>query len=176
MTILLRKFVKTYKLIKNFLSEVECTLLNKWIVDNKNKDFFKDANMNGKRVTTRYSENVPFPKDVFSIKERLINLLQLPEVKHPPFYEGMIASYAYVGDTLYTHKDPVWEDGLKTLHCNVVLSDSEGGLPIIENEVLNIKKGDMWCYLVSDVSHSCSPVIGKIPRTMWVFGFLTKDL
>ena len=174
MSILLRKFMKTYKLIKNFLSEEECTLLDKWIVDNKNKDFFKDANMNGKRVTTRYSENVPFPKDVFSIKERLINLLQLPEVRHPPFYEGMIASYAPVGDNVYIHKDPIWEEGLKTLHCNVVLSDSEGGFPIIEDEILKIKKGDMWCYLVSDVNHGCSTVTGNIPRTMWIFGFLIK--
>jgi len=174
MSILLRKFVKTYKLIKNFLSEEECTFLNKWIVDNKNKDFFKDANMNGKRVTTRYSENVPFPKDVFSIKERLINLLQLPEVRHPPFYEGMVASYAPVGDKVYIHKDPIWEEGLKTLHCNVVLSDSEGGFPIVEDETLKIKKGDMWCYLVSDVNHGCSTVTGTIPRTMWIFGFLIK--
>jgi hypothetical protein len=166
--------VKPYKIFKNFLSEQECSNLDKWILDNKDNFFFKDAGMNGKRVTTRYSENIPFPKNVFFIKEKLINKLQLPEVKHPPFCEGMVASYASVGDTLYIHKDPTWEDGLKTLHCNVVLSDSEGGFPIIENEILKIKKGDMWCYLVSDVYHGCSVITGNIPRTMWVFGFLIK--
>jgi hypothetical protein len=167
--------MKPYKIFKNFLSEKECFVLNKWILNNKNKSFFKDAGMNGKRVTTRYSEHVPFPKDVFFIKEKLINRLQLPEVKHPPFCEGMVASYASVGDTLYIHKDPIWEDGLKTLHCNVVLSDSEGGFPIVENEILKIKKGDMWCYLVSDVCHGSSVVTGNIPRTMWVFGFLIEQ-
>ena len=164
--------MKPYKIFKNFLSEQECSDLNKWILDNKDKSFFKDAGMNGTRVTTRYSENVPFPKNVFFIKKKLIDRLQLIEVKHPPFCEGMVASYAPVGDILYMHKDPIWEEGFKTLHCNVVLSDSEGGFPIIEDEVLKIKKGDMWCYLVSDVYHSCSIVTGSIPRTMWIFGFL----
>lgn len=167
--------MKNYKIFKNFLSKKECSYLNEWILSNKNKTFFKDAGMNGTRVTTRYSENVPFPKDVFLIKKKIIDKLQLTEIRNPPFCEGMVASYAPVGDILYNHKDPVWEDGLKTLHCNVVLSDSDGGLPIIENEILKIKKGDMWCYLVSDVYHGCSLVTGKIPRTMWVFGFLIKQ-
>jgi hypothetical protein len=164
--------MKQYKIFKNFLSEKECSTLNEWVLDNKDKSFFKDAGMNGTRATTRYSENVPFPKDVFFIREKLINRLQLTEVKHPPFSEGMVASYAPVGDTLYSHKDPIWEEGLKTLHCNVILSDSEGGLPIIENEILNIKKGDMWCYLVSDVYHGCSLVSGKNTQNnvgIWIF-------
>jgi len=160
------------KIIKNFLSEEECNILNQWILDNNKKYFFKDANMGGKRITTRYSENIPFPKEAFSIKERLIKKLELSEIKHPPFCEGMVASYAEIGDNLYLHKDPIWQDDLKTLHCNVVLSNSEGGFPIIEDKNLDIKKGDLWCYLVSEVLHGSSSVIGKIPRTMWVFGFL----
>ena len=167
--------MKPYKIFKNFLSEKECSDLNKWILDNKDKSFFKDAEMNGIRVTTRYSEKISFPEEAFFIKKKLISRLQLSEVKHPPFCEGMVASYAPAGDTLYIHKDPIWEEGLKTLHCNVVLSDSGGGFPIIENEFLKIKKGDMWCYLVSDVNHGCSLVTGETPRTMWVFGFLIKE-
>ena len=167
--------MKKYKILKNFLSEKECNVLNNWIIDNKNKHFFKDAGMKGTRVTTRFSEKIYFPEEAFFIKKKLISKLQLSEVKHPPFHEGMVASYAPVGDKLFSHIDPIWEEGLKTLHCNVTLSDCEGGLPIIENEILNIKKGDMWCYLVSDVYHGCSLVTGKTPRTMWVFGFLIKD-
>ena len=167
--------MEKYKVLKNFLSEEECSFLNNWILKNKDQSFFTNAGMNGIRITTRYSKNIPFPEEAFFIKKKLINRLKLPEVKHPPFDKGMVASYASVGDTLYSHTDPIWEKGLKTLHCNVVLSASEGGLPIIENQILNIKKGDMWCYLVSDTYHGCSLVTGKIPRTMWVFGFLIKD-
>ena len=62
--------MKPYKIFKNFLSEKECSDLNKWILDNKDESFFKDAGMNGKRVTTRYSENVPFPKYTLKMYQR----------------------------------------------------------------------------------------------------------
>ena len=47
-----------YKIIKNFLSKDEKNDLVKWIMNNKdNTELFKDANMNGNRITTRYSKN-----------------------------------------------------------------------------------------------------------------------
>jgi hypothetical protein len=167
--------MKNYKILKNFLSDKECNSLNKWILKNKKEPFFKDADMGGKRLSTRFSHLVPFPKIAFSIKNRLIKKLNILKVEHPPFCHGMVASLAFVEDTLYMHKDPIWKEGLKTLHCNVILSDSLGGSPIIENEKLNLKKGDMWCYLVSDVEHGADKVLGDIPRTMWVFGFLINQ-
>lgn len=167
--------MKNYKIFKKFLSNKECGVLNNWIINNKDKDFFKDARMYGKRLSTRYSETVPFPKSVFSIKNRLIKKLKLTEVIHPPFCEGMVSSYAFVGDILPMHKDPIWKEGLKTLHCNVILSDSIGGEPIIESEKIKVEKGDMWCYLVSEVNHAAEEVLGNVPRTMWVFGFLVDN-
>jgi len=167
--------MKNYKIFKNFLSNNECYVLNNWIVENKDKNFFKDAFMGGKRLSTRFSKTVPFPKDVYRIKNRLIKKLKIKKVKHPPFCDGMVASLAFVEDTLYMHKDPIWKEGLKTLHCNVILSDSLGGSPIIEGEKLKLKKGDMWCYLVSDVEHGADKVLGDKPRTMWVFGFLIEQ-
>ena len=146
--------MEKYKVLKNFLSEEECSFLNNWILKNKDQSFFTNAGMNGIRITTRYSKNIPFPEEAFFIKKKLINRLKLPEVKHPPFDKGMVASYASVGDTLYSH----------------TMSDKNQ-----REKTLNIKKGDMWCYLVSDTYHGCSLVTGKIPRTMWVFGFLIKD-
>ena len=45
-----------YKIIKNFISREEQNDLVKWIMNNKdNTELFKDANMNGNRITTRYS-------------------------------------------------------------------------------------------------------------------------
>jgi len=164
--------MKDFEIIKEFLFKEECNVLNKWILDNKDNSFFKDAEMNGKRLTTRFSSVVSFPKEAYYIKDRLIKKLNILKIEHPPFYDGMVASLAFVGDELYAHKDPIWKDGLKTLHCNVLLSDSMGGAPIIKNKKLNIKKGDMWYYLVSDVEHGADKVLGNIPRTMWVFGFL----
>jgi hypothetical protein len=168
--------MKNYKILKNFLSEQECDLLNKWIIDNKDKPFFQNINMGGKRVSTRGSSLVPFPEYAYLIQKRLIKRLNITNVEYAPFYKGMISSYAFPSDTCYLHKDPVWKKGYKTLHCNVILSDCIGGEPLIEDEKLIVNKGDVWCYLVSDVMHGSDKVLGDVSRTMWIFGFLIPQI
>lgn len=165
--------MKNYKIFKNFLPEKQCNILSGWILENKDKSFFKDAKMNGIRLTTRYSNDNDFifPKESYKIKEKIINKLKIKNFYLPDFKDGMVASYALPGDTCYNHKDPVWKNNTKTLHCNIKLTDSTGGNPIIENKKINLKKGDMWIYPVSDVIHGSDLVTGTIPRTMWVFGF-----
>jgi hypothetical protein len=165
--------MKNYKIYKNFLTEKECDILSKWILENKDKSFFKDAGMNGIRLTTRYSNDneFVFPKESYKIKEKIINKLKIKNFNLPHFKDGMVASYAEPGDTCFNHKDPVWKKSTKTLHCNIKLSDNTGGNPIIEDKKLNLKKGDMWIYPVSDVIHGSDLVTGTISRTIWVFGF-----
>ena len=48
--------MKNYNLIKNFILLKDCDYLSNWIIDNKDKDFFKNANMGGNRYTTRFSK------------------------------------------------------------------------------------------------------------------------
>jgi hypothetical protein len=163
--------MKNYKIHKNFLNKKECNVLSKWIIDNKDNGFFKDAKMNGIRLTTRYSDGFIFPKEAYKIKEKIINELKIKNFNLPGFKDGMVASYASPGDTCYDHKDPVWKENTITLHCNIKLSNNFGGNPIIENEKINLKKGDMWIYPVSNVLHGSDLVTGKTPRLMWVFGF-----
>ena len=162
---------KNYRIYNNFISIEECNYLSNWIIENKNNAFFKDANMNGKRLTTRYSDNFYFPKLAYQIQNRVIKKLNLKDYYLSNFKDGMIASYAEPGDTCYIHRDPVWIENTITLHCNIKLSSNEGGNPIIEGEKINLKKGDMWVYPVSNVDHGSDIVLGDIPRTMWVFGF-----
>jgi hypothetical protein len=163
--------MKNYNLIKNFISLKDCDYLSNWIIDNKDKDFFKNANMGGDRYTTRYSAFFEFPKKAYEIQEKIIKELKLNNFLLPDFKDGMVASYADIGDTCYLHKDPIWIDKTKTLHCNIKLSNNEGGNPIIANEKICLEKGDMWAYPVSEVMHGSDLVTGAIPRTMWVYGF-----
>ena len=52
-----------YKIIRNFVSREEQADLIHWIINNKNSSWlFKDANMKGNRVTTRYSKDFSFPE------------------------------------------------------------------------------------------------------------------
>jgi hypothetical protein len=169
--------MKNYKIFKNFLTERQCDILSEWILENKDKSFFKDANMKGIRLTTRYSNvnDFIFPKESYKIKEKIINKLKIKKFNLPSFKDGMIASYAASGDTCYNHKDPVWKENTITLHCNIKLSNNLGGNPVIENEKINLKKGDMWIYPVSNVIHGSDLITGKIPRTTWIFGFCIKQ-
>jgi len=163
--------MENYKIYKSFLNKKECDVLSSWIIANKDNSFFKNANMGGIRLTTRYSSDFIFPKESYEVKEKIINKLKLKNFYLPDFKDGMVASYAEPGDTCYNHKDPVWKKDRKTLHCNIKLSDSEGGNPIIKDKKINLKKGDMWIYPVSEVFHGSDLVTGTLPRTLWIFGF-----
>ena len=57
-----------YKIIKNFISREEQNDLVKWIMNNKdNTELFKDANMKGNRITTRYSKKFSFYHKVLDL-------------------------------------------------------------------------------------------------------------
>jgi len=168
---------KKLKIYHNFISDQECEVLNTWILENKSKSFFKDAGMNGNRITTRYSneDEITYPKTAFEIRNKIISKLNLNNYKKPPYPYGMVASCAFQGDTCYEHLDPIWYKGYTTLHCNVKLSNSLKGDVVIEKETVEIKKKDLWVYEVSKKNHGSNTVKGNIPRTMWVFGFCIKN-
>ena len=77
--------------ISNFISDIESLTLSNWILSNKDKDFFKDANMGGNRETSRYSDanKYTFPPEALKIREKIINTFSLTENEKrsliPPF-------------------------------------------------------------------------------------------
>ena len=144
-----------YKIIRNFVSQEEQTDLIQWIINNKDSSWlFKDANMDGNRVTTRYSKDFSFPEVAYSIQKRIINRLKFKDFKLPKYHHGIVASYAGENDTVFEHTDPQWYPPLDTLHCNLMLQKPiEGGKPIIEKEEINLIERDLLCYYVSEVNH-----------------------
>ena len=64
-----------------------------------------------------------------------------------------------------------FKEGTITLHCNIKLTNCEGGEPFIEEEKIVLNKGDMLIYPVSVVQHGSHIVTGTIPRMIWTFGF-----
>jgi hypothetical protein len=164
--------------ISNFISDIESLTLSNWILSNKDKDFFKDANMGGNRKTTRYSDanKFTFPPEALKIREKIINTFSLTENEKrsliPPFKQGIVASYAENEDTCFEHLDPVWFDGLDTLHCNIITQSPEkGGEVIIDGQEFIMKERELFCYRVSKNKHQVLKVDSKKPRLMWIFGF-----
>jgi hypothetical protein len=166
----------------NFISLNEAQELSNWILQNKGKDFFKDANMKGNRVTTRFSTNMNFkyPKIVKDIRNKIIDLLDLREEEdnkiYPAFKDRVVASCAFTGDTCYEHIDPIWHNGFHTMHCNIITQAPEKGGNLILNGVLEqMNERELNCYLVSKLPHSTDLVEGSKERLMWVFGFCIQD-
>ena len=162
-----------FKIIRNFISQEEQTDLIQWIINNKDSSWlFKDANMKGNRITTRYSKDFSFPEVAYSIQKRIINQLKFKDFKLPKYHHGIVASYAGENDTVFEHTDPQWYPPLETLHCNLMLQKSiKGGEPIINKKCIDLNERDLWCYYVSKVKHGSAKVIGNKPRLMYVFGF-----
>jgi hypothetical protein len=150
---------------------MECNQLTNWIMQNQH--IFVDANMLGKRKTTRYlNEGIKFPQIALEIRKRLKNYLNLEDMIRPPFTNGMVASYAEPGDTCYEHTDPLWCEGHHTMHCNVIVQKPEsGGNVVIEGQEFDMPEGDIICYYVSDLKHKVTEVVGSKNRLMWIFAF-----
>jgi len=160
-----------YYILRNYLNSQICDELSNWITENKNKPFFEDANMDGKRLTTRYSTEFEFPLIAYDLQTKIIETLKIKDYFLTNFKKGMVADFADIGDTCYKHTDRVWKEGTITLHCNIKLTNCEGGEPFIEEEKIVLNKGDMLIYPVSVVQHGSHIVTGTIPRMIWTFGF-----
>lgn len=166
----------------NFISPNEAQELSNWILQNKDKEFFKDANMKGNRVTTRFSTNMDFkyPSIIKDLRNKIVDLLDLDKEEndkiYPPFKEGAVASCAFTGDTCYEHIDPIWYNGFHTMHCNIITQAPENGGNLVLNGVLEqMNERELICYLVSKLPHATTLIEGSKERLMWVFGFCIQD-
>jgi hypothetical protein len=164
-------------IIKNFASEDEIEQLNLWTINNYKKHFFLDANMGipGTRLSTRYFNDcsqLNFPKETFSIKQRIINVLDLKNFKMPGFCHGIVNGIGFNDGDIYEHTDPVWHENTYTLHCNIISQKPEvGGVTYIEGEKYETDPRDLLVYPVSEKKHNVDTIRGETPRILWVFGF-----
>jgi hypothetical protein len=156
------------------LTDRERLALCSWIESNRVGPCFRDANMGGVRVTTRYtpSGDFHFPEEAYSVRAQVKNALGFSTEPAPGYKDGMVASCASLGDTCYAHVDPRWHRDFFTVHCNVILSTPEsGGDLFVDGRKFEMPEGQFICYPVSEVRHETSLVKGTKPRLMWVFGF-----
>lgn len=163
------------KIIPNFLSTEEINALKTWIEENKDSDIFTDIvlyDYGNPRRTTRFTtdRDINFPKEAYDIQKRIIDTLKIENFKYPPFCHGMIASYAHVNNICYAHFDPVWYEGMETIHCNVVIQKSGGAEIMIDGITYLPEEGDLMCYNVCKSLHSVTEVLDN-PRMLWIFGY-----
>ena len=106
----------------------------------------------------------------YEIQNRIIDHLQIKDFKYPPFPDGMVASVAYEGDKCFAHTDPTWYPDTETIHCNVIIQNSDGAEITVDGIKYNLPAGDLMCYNVCKSPHEVGEVLNN-PRFLWIFGF-----
>jgi hypothetical protein len=179
--------MKIVNVVRNYLDKDKCELLNAWVRGNlaqgniKNgitgdchKQIFYVAKL---RYTTRLSKEYKYPQLVRDIHKQIeteFNLTKWAKPKHKHGKDGVVVSATMPGGDVYLHHDPVDNQEPKhTLRCNILTSETKGGLIWVNGESYQLKKGDMMQYLVSKYDHSVETVIGQDGdlRIMWMFGW-----
>jgi hypothetical protein len=179
--------MKIVNIIRNYLPDDKCELLNAWMRGNIAKGNINYGITGNQittpfRYTTRLSENYEYPQLVRDIHKQIeteFNLTKWAEPKHAHSKDGVVASATMPGGDVYEHQDPNMINDLggqelkHTLRCNILTSETKGGLIWVNGESHQLKKGDMMQYLVSKYRHSVEKVIGQDGdlRIMWMFGW-----
>lgn len=162
---------------KNFLSPVECQLLNEWAdmgVKNKWLGYgISRGDLFVNRFTTRiYAYRFEYPQIVLDVSDRVRKFCS---VDNYPLIEGhgrngVVVSSTHDGGDVYKHKDSR-PQGKCALRCNIMTRGADsGGRLYVGGEPLDIEVGELHCYLASEFEHEVTVVNGSTPRVLWMFG------
>lgn len=184
--------MKKPKIIKNFLKENELKSLNSWTLNNYKNPYFVDPKMNNDAVQTRYTTRhahlrsceykdymVEYPKEVYEIQKRLVEVLKLKRsllIPFPSFTNGICTTLAFSPGSCSSHVDPIYYHDMYTLHCNFVTQNPiKGGITIVEGKKYDIAENDLILYVSSHMEHEVTECYGDVPRILWVFGFCISE-
>jgi hypothetical protein len=180
------------KVVRDYLSHDKCNKLNDWVKSSiAESKIGKGITIDGSghysntprteaslRYTSRmYGDKYEYPqlvRDIHAQIEQDFNLSKWHLPVHTHGRDATVVSATMPGGDVYLHKDPV--DGQEPKHvlrCNILTSETEGGLIWVGGESYSLKKGDMMQYLVSKHEHRVEPVAGNPGdlRIMWMFGW-----
>jgi hypothetical protein len=165
----------------NFITQEECALLNAWVYEGVSKKwldkgFDSSVHFTDKRLTSRpYGHRFTYPKEVIDLSnkiKRFVGISNYPIIQgHGK--DGIVVSYTKPGGSVHAHVDPkIPETGwYSALRCNIMTQAAEeNGDLFVDGIKINIKAGDLHCYLASDFEHYVTEVKGNTPRILWMFG------
>ena len=88
-----------------------------------------------------------------------------------PNFKIFTGVHFLAGAYTHTHMDTA-PDGLVHVRCNVMLErPADGGMPVIDGEVIDVDVGDLWIVLASMEEHGSTP-ISSPKRVIKSFGGL----
>ena len=106
---------------------------------------------------------------LFSAKQELAEYFSLGEYVVPPVLRDFIG-YMTDGGSVYPHTDPDLP-GRMHVRINVLISQTAGCIPLIDDIPIAIAVGDAWLNLASRCVHATTPVEGPGYRSVISFGY-----
>jgi hypothetical protein len=167
------------RIYRNFLSKEECEILNNVAKEGVKNGWVSTSVQNYEfgyrlRFTSRmHMAKQDYPQVVIDISNRIRNFVGIDDF---PLIEGhgkdgVVVSYTMKNGSVYKHRDPRSVEGLPTYRCNVLTQANEDGCDLyINGKKIDIKVGDLHCYMVSELEHYVTEAKGETPRIMWMFG------
>jgi hypothetical protein len=165
------------EITNNFITPQECNILNKWAYEGVDKKWI-DQGISRKLFTTQrltsrlYGDRFEYPQEALDLSTRIRKFVGVDgySIINNHGKNGIVVSYTKPTGDVYKHKDPK-ELGMSALRCNIITQDADDGAELFVNgSKVDIKFGDLHCYLASDFEHYVTEVKGNTPRILWMFG------
>lgn len=106
---------------------------------------------------------------LFEAKQRLAAHYELGEYVVPPRLKDFLG-YITEGGAIHPHTDPDLPDR-RHVRINVLVSQTKGCIPLLENIPIDVAVGDAWLNLASKCVHATTPVEGPGYRSALSFGY-----
>lgn len=140
--------------------------ISTWAKLNKHK--FK-PNGNGRQYGILYHLS-PISR-IWDIRNKIVEKFKLQDFETEPMFQDF-CGFITDGGQIHPHQDPN-KDGFIHTRFNVLISKPKvGGLPIIDEQIIEVEEGDVWFCSAGTKRHYCQMVHGDKPRIVLSFGFL----
>lgn len=168
---------ESIQILPSVLNIEECSILNKWVLDNFDTDIFQEGRAANARRTTRFTKNVnyEYPKlitDTFYKVRQELGVLDYENISQGK--DGIICAISFNESKLETHVDPKYDD-TESLHLVIKTSSGESGGDLIINDVVyKLNEGDCLCFFASVHEHYTNALKSTTPRIVWINGIKVK--
>jgi hypothetical protein len=136
----------------------------------ENADQFKDNQSGANRKFMKMDYVTPEgDKYLYDVKQALAKHYDLGDYVVPPNLKDFIG-YITEGGSIHPHKDPDLP-GRRHVRINVLVKQSQGCIPLLEDIPIEVAEGDAWLNLASQCLHATTPVEGPSYRSAISFGY-----